>query len=110
MSDGIQIKEKVELLNKVKGLYVTQLSLFPQKYRNYGIIQITKLSLSELKGLLFEIYTKLDNKEVYEWVNQRSRNYMAKINKAITEEGYVIRENMLILIDRLQEEYEREER
>ena len=34
---------------------------------------------------------------------------MAKINKLITEEEYIIREKVLLLIDRLQEEYEREE-
>ena len=69
MSNGIQIEEKVELLNKVRSLHETQLPSFSKKYRNYDIIQIAKLLSSELKGLLFEIYTKLDNKEAYEWVN-----------------------------------------
>ena len=53
----------------MRGLHEIQLSSFSQKNRNYDITQIAKLLLSELKGLLFEIYTKLDNKEAYERIN-----------------------------------------
>ena len=69
---------------------------------------IDKLSNGEFKGILFEVYLTVGNKEAYERVNKRSLQYKNKINTSISEEGYIIRENTLVLADRLQERYERE--
>jgi len=88
MSDGIIIKEKVDLFNKVKRLFESQSHLFPPKYRNFSMTQLKNIPSQELKGILFEIYTKTGDTEAYERVNQRLRDYVVKINRTITEEGY----------------------
>ena len=108
MSDRIIIEKKVDLFNKVRGLFESQSHLFPPKYRNFSTIQLKNLPSQKIKGILFEIYTEAEGTEAYKQVNQRLRDYIAKINRTITEERYVIRENVLKLLERLQEEYMKE--
>ena len=61
-----------------------------------------------MKGILFKVYSTVGDKEVYERVNKRSLQYKNKVNTSISEEGYVIQENTLVLADQLQERYKRE--
>ena len=80
--------------------------VFLLKYKSLNPSLLKKIPTSELKGILFKVYLTIGNKEAYKRVNQRLECYLVKINASILEEGYIIRENTLQLIDRIKEEYE----
>ena len=52
------------------------------------------------------MYSKSDNIEAYNNINKRTIAYRNKINKGISEEGYVLRERMLQLEDEFSVRYE----
>ena len=45
-----------------------------------------------LKGILYEWYTFIGNKDAYANVLKQSKDYLLKINNSISEEGYELRE------------------
>ena len=47
--------------------------------------------------------------EAYEKVNERSKKYLLQLNTSISEEGYVLREKILTLIDILQARFDTRE-
>ena len=56
-----------------------------------------------LKGLLFEYYITTENTEACDYMNKRSKQYIAKLNQGLSEEGYIIRERLLERISNLEE-------
>ena len=56
---------------------------------------INKIPTSELKGILFEVYLAISDKEACNKVNQRLKRYLSKINSGILAESYIIREKSL---------------
>ena len=60
-------------------------------------MKIKKLSSEVIKGILFEIYSRTNNRQAYNNINIRSLRYKAKLNTAISEEGYTISEQMIVL-------------
>ena len=58
-------------------------------------LKVDKLSNAEIKGILFEYFSNIGNTEVYKEVNNRSRQYLSKIRKSISEEGFIICEKLL---------------
>ena len=57
--------------------------------------KVDKLSNAEINGILFEYFSKTGNTEAYKEVNNRSRQYLSKIRKNISEEGFIIHEKLL---------------
>ena len=106
LSNGMKIEERVELLNEVKEVFWNKRDVIPTRYKQILEISIIKLSNSELKGILFEAYLSLGDKEAYDKVNERSKQYLAKINSGISEEGYIIREMSLELVEKLHMRYD----
>ena len=53
-----------------------------------------------IKGILFEYYTSTYNKTAFDRINAREKEYLNKINKGISKEGYIMREKRLELIDK----------
>ena len=49
-----------------------------------------------IKGVLFKYFIATSNIEAYNWVNQWSKSYVQKLNQGISEEGYIIRERLLM--------------
>ena len=43
-----------------------------------------------MKEWLYEWYTLTNNKEAYDNVLKRSRDYLHRLNKGISEEGFVL--------------------
>ena len=68
---------------------------FPPQFQTWIPSQINYISNSELKGILFMYYSNIGDKQAYLAVNKRSRRYVQKLNKGISEEGYTIREHLL---------------
>ena len=60
-------------------------------------MKIKKLSSKAIKGILFKIYSRTNNRQAYNNINRRSLRYKAKLNTAILKEGYTIRERMIVL-------------
>ena len=54
--------------------------------------KIDDLQTIVLKGILFKYYSSIGNLSAYNNVNDRSKRYLEKVNKAVLEEGYDIRE------------------
>ena len=93
------IEEKIDLQNKIRKVSRTlQVSTLN--------IDIDKATMAQLKGWLFEIYSKLSNIEACNNINKRTITYRNKINKGISKEGYVLRERMLQLEDKFSICYE----
>ena len=105
MSNGIKIKERVDLFQEVKWVYNTNKQAFPQIYKNLSHYLINKSLNGELKRLLFKVYIALRDKDAHNRVNNRFKRYLAKINSGILEEGYTTREKTLELIDWVQDSY-----
>ena len=63
---------------------------------------IIKLPSETIKGILFEHYSVINNKEAYQNINNQSIRYKIKINNLISEEGYIMREKQLVLLERYQ--------
>ena len=76
------------------------------KYQNKLDLAIDQFFNRKLKGILFEVYISLGDIEAYEKVNERSKKYLLQLNTSISEEGYVLREKTLTLIDILQARFE----
>ena len=88
MYHGISIEEKINLRNKVRKVSRT----LPVSTLT---VNIDKATTVQLKGWLFEIYSRLGNIEAYNNINTRTITYRNKINKGISKKGYVLRERML---------------
>ena len=71
-----------------------------QKYQDFSDNQIIKLSLDKIKGILFKVYSTINNKEAYNKINCWSLQYKTKLNKGILEEGYIIQEKIIELQDK----------
>ena len=70
LADGVEIEEKVELINKLKQIRTNKdLPLSLQKYQDFSNNQITKLLLDKIKGILFEVYSTINNKEAHNKIN-----------------------------------------
>ena len=69
-------------------------------------INIDKSLTTQLKGQLFEYYSKTNNLDVYHNINYRTLKYKAKINKKILEEGYIIYKRILTLQEEVQHEWD----
>ena len=56
--------------------------------------------MDKIKGILFKVYSTINNKEAYNKSNCQSLQYKVKLNKGISEEGYVIWERIIELQDK----------
>ena len=83
MSNSIEIEEKLDLLIEVKHEDTTY---FLGKLLVLNMIQINKLSLANLKVILFQYYLNKGDIVAYNRVNKRSKDCLTKINKCILEE------------------------
>ena len=63
------------------------------------------MTTAQLKGLLFEFYSKQGDLEAYNNINKRTLEYRNKINNGISEEGYILCERMLQLEDEFSSKY-----
>ena len=79
------------------------------EYYNKLYSTIDRFSNSKMKGILFETYVSLGDMDSYEKVNKKWKNFLSQLNSNISEEGYVLREKILTLIDKLEARYEAEE-
>ena len=68
---------------------------FLLQFRNLLSSQVNCIPNSELKGILFTYYSKIGDTQAYQAINERSKRYLQKLNKGISEEGYTIREQLL---------------
>jgi len=98
MVDGIQIEERVELINEIEHVKMT-MELNNVKFKNMSTEIISSLPTSTIKGLLFEYYALINDIQAYNSINERTIRYKNKINNHITEEGHVIREGILEKIE-----------
>ena len=57
--------------------------------------QLEKSQTSLMKGMLYKWYTITDNKEAYDNISKRSREYLLKSNSGISEEGFELQEHTL---------------
>ena len=64
---------------------------------NLSLTKVKDLSSSTIKGILFEYYTLINNKQAYNNINKRSKEYLQRINAGISEEGYILCERRLVL-------------
>ena len=102
----IKIKEQIDLIKK-------ELRAIDNEGRDKFLPIILELLTSQvklmlnknIKSILFEYCTIIENKEAYKKINMQSKEYLQKINLGILEEGYVLCERMLELIDEFLEEY-----
>ena len=60
----------------------------------------------QLKGWLFEFYSKQGDLEAYNNINKRTLEYRNKINNRISEEGYILYKRILQLEDEFSSKYE----
>ena len=63
------------------------------------------MTTAQLKGWLFKFYSKQGNLEAYNNINKRTLEYRDKINKGISEEGYILRKRVLQLEDKFSANY-----
>ena len=59
--------------------------------KNMSLTKVKDLSSSIIKGILFKYYTLINNKQAYDNINKRSKEYLQRINAEISEEGYILR-------------------
>ena len=86
--DGLEIEERVDLMNEVNTiLRLGRIDILLDLCKILSFTQIKNLSNGELKGILFEYYTSINNIEAYREVNARSQQYLQKLNMGISEEG-----------------------
>ena len=90
--DSSNIEEKVNSCNEIRLILINHNKLEQN-------IDIEKASIAQLKGWLFKYYSKLNNLEAYHNMNKHIIVYKEKINKGISEEGYILWEQMLVLQD-----------
>ena len=60
--------------------------------------KLDDLQTTVLKGILFNYYLLIGNLSAHNNVNKRLKWYLEKVNKAVLEESYEIRENQLRMI------------
>ena len=61
-----------------------------------------------MKGWSFAHYAQMNDRAAYDNINKRTLEHRDKINKGISEEGYIMRENLLQLEDEFSAKYESE--
>ena len=66
--------------------------------------KVDELQTTVLKGILFDYYSSIGNLSAYDNVNKRLKWYLEKVNKAVLEEGYKIRENQLRMVEQFQKD------
>ena len=99
--DEVKIEEQVELSNKL-------LQVIDNRNPNTFLLimnaiimnNIKILSAEMIKGVLFEYYSLIGNIEAYERINKRSKEFVEKLNSGFSEEGYIIREKQLELLEK----------
>ena len=69
-------------------------------------IDINNSTSAQLKGWLFEVYSRSGNIEAYNNINKRILAYRDKISKGISEEGYVLQDRVLQLEDEFRTRFE----
>ena len=99
ISDRTHIEERIDLHNKIRRV--------TSSYRIQLDININKMTTVQLKGWLFEFYSKQGNIEVYNNINKRTLEYRNKINNRISEEGYILHKRMLQLEDKFSLKYKK---
>ena len=67
--DRIEIEESVELLVDVWEIIFSNYTALSIDFQNVRTISILNLSNRDLKGILFEVYSKLGDKEGYNKIN-----------------------------------------
>lgn len=98
--DGIEIEEKVDLINELK---LVRTNGSPEEMKQYNKIsdeRIGKIPTETIKGILFEYYSLMGNKTACKNLNIRSLRCKARLNEGVSEEGYVMWERQLELIDK----------
>ena len=94
MSDSITIKKRVELINEIRSiLEELDLQELTPTLQNIKMNKVDDLQTTVLKGILFDYYSSIKNLSTYNNVNERLKWYLEKVNKAVSEEDYEIREN-----------------
>jgi len=49
---------------------------------------------------LFKYYSSVENIKAYDRINKRSKEFVEKLNSGFSEEGYIMRERQLELIEK----------
>ena len=100
MIDGMEIEERVELMHEL--CHISPSQQYPAEINRLlnEPQTISNTSSATIKGILFEIYSIDGNEEARININRRSLAYRNKIVKAISEEGYNIRQQLLDNRDR----------
>jgi len=90
ISDGSSIEEKIDLRREVQKV-ITSLP-------NINIdIGMRTSTIAQLKGWLFEVYSRSGNIEAYNNINKYTMSYRDKVSQGISEEEYELRERVLQL-------------
>ena len=97
ISDRTHIEERIDLRNEIRKV--------TSSYRIQLDININKITTAQVKGWLFEFYSKQGNIEAYNNINKRTLEYKNKIDNGISEEGYILRKRMLQLEDEFSSKY-----
>ena len=67
----------------------------PPKYRSLSECKLTKLLIAEIKGILYDYFSTMNDVEAYNNLNIKSLSYLSLIKKSISEEGFIIRKSVL---------------
>ena len=67
--------------------------------------KIDKTPTSIMKGFLFIYYSNISDKQAHEKLNEQLKAFVAKFIQRISEEGYIIHEKRLVLIDKFEQSY-----
>ena len=95
-TDGVNIKERVELMNELCSIIKEEAyGNLPQEYRSFSKTQIEELPNAELKGILFSYYSNVGDINAYQELNKRSKSYVQKLNFSLSEEGFTNRERLI---------------
>ena len=71
MADGIQIKERVELVKELEKISINiEDSNIYSAYKNLSKETISSLLMLIIKGILFEYYVSTNNYQAYNSINQ----------------------------------------
>ena len=100
MSNSIEIEERVNLLIEVRQIIEYRGNTYlPRELLVSNIVQIDKLSLANLKGILFQYYSNKGDIITCNKVNKQLIDYLAKVNKCISEERNEIQKKQLKFIE-----------
>ena len=99
--DKVKIEEQVELSNELLRLIDNEdANTFLPIISTLTINNIKTLLVDIVKGILLEYYSLVGNVEVYDRINKRSKEFVEKLNSGFSEEGYIMRERQLELIEK----------